>query len=544
MSGKKRNDGFLIQASILAAAGILVRIIGMLYRSPMTMIIGDEGNGYYSTAYNIYVVVLLISSYSIPTAISKIVSSKLALKQYKNAHRTFLCALYYVIGIGGIASIFTFIFAPVLVADNSNAVFALRIFAPTIFFSGILGVLRGYFQAHHNMVPTSLSQIVEQIVNAVVSIAAAWFFTKPYRNPEKAELLPMYGAGGGAVGTGMGVCAGLLFLIFAYGLNRSFINRRVVADKDKNIEPYPVIFKSLLFMVTPVIFSTFIYNISTSLDMTIFYKIMSLKGMANKDASTFYGVFSGKYMVLINVPVAMASAVATAMIPNVSTSYTAGDMQKTNKKISEAIRFTMLIAIPAAIGMGVLARPIMQLLFPQPETIELASCLLCTGCISVVFYSLSTVTNGVLQGVGRVHIPVKNALIALVIHAGVLISLLFATDWGVYALLAATILYSFLMCLLNGFSVKKYLKYRQDIKKTFVIPLLSALIMAVVTRLSYEGVHLLLKSNVIGIIISVMLAVLTYFIMLIKLKGVEEKEFNNFPKGTVLLSLARRLRLL
>ena len=147
--GKKENS-FILQAGVLAMAGIIVRIIGMLYRSPLTAIIGDEGNGYYSYAYNIYANILLISSYSIPSAISKVMAQKLALKEYRNAHRIFRCALVYVTVVGILASLFAFFAAPFLVVDN--AVVVLRVFAPTIFLSGFLGVLRGYFQAQGSMV--------------------------------------------------------------------------------------------------------------------------------------------------------------------------------------------------------------------------------------------------------------------------------------------------------------------------------------------------------------------------------------------------------
>ena len=139
--GKKDNKGFIVQASILAVTGIICRIIGLLYRSPLTSVIGDEGNGYYSDAYNMYAIILLISSYSIPSAVSKVIAERLALKQYKNAHRIFQCALIYVIAVGGAASLFTYFCAGWLVPKSSIVV--LRIFAPTIFFSGLLRVLPG-----------------------------------------------------------------------------------------------------------------------------------------------------------------------------------------------------------------------------------------------------------------------------------------------------------------------------------------------------------------------------------------------------------------
>jgi len=167
----EKGTSFVKQAGILAAAGIICRIIGLLYRSPLTGIIGETGNGFYAPAYRIYQMILLISSYSIPAAVSKVISQRLAVGQYKNAQRIFRCSLIYVIVVGGIASLFAFCFADVL--SPGKAAMVLRMLAPTIFFSGLLGVLRGYFQAHHTMTPTSISQIAEQIVNAVVSVLAA-----------------------------------------------------------------------------------------------------------------------------------------------------------------------------------------------------------------------------------------------------------------------------------------------------------------------------------------------------------------------------------
>ena len=171
MAKSRDKNNYLKQAGILAAAGIICRIIGILYRSPLTSIIGDEGNGYYTSAYNIYTIILLLSSYSIPSAVSKIIASKLALKEYRNAHRIFHCALIYVCAIGGAASIFTFFGAGLFLEGEAAVV--LKVFAPTIFLSGFVGVLRGYFQAHGSMVQTSFSQIAEQILNAVISILAA-----------------------------------------------------------------------------------------------------------------------------------------------------------------------------------------------------------------------------------------------------------------------------------------------------------------------------------------------------------------------------------
>lgn len=542
MSNKKQSS-FLKQAAILGAAGILVRIIGMLYRSPLTAIISDEGNGYYGAAYNIYTIILLISSYSIPLAISKIISAKLALREYKNAHRVFICALIYVAIVGSLASLFTWFAADFLV--EANSVPALKVLAPTILISGILGVLRGYFQAHGSMVQTSISQIMEQLINALVSVLAAWFLTKAYIGTSEAALIPIEGAAGGALGTGAGVLAGLLFMLFVYVLNRSFITRRLEKDSSSTVQSYSTIFKTILLMVTPVIFSTFIYNSITAIDSTLYYKIMMyLKHWTEEQSAVQYGIFSGKYTVIINIPIALASSISSAMIPSVSASYEIGDYKTAHARINESIRFTMLLAIPATVGIGVLSYPIMALLFPQPETIVLASDLLRVGCICIIFYALSTVTNAVLQGIGKVNIPMRNAAIALVIHLAVLVPLLMYTNLDLYALLIGTASYSLTMCVLNDLSVKKYLDFRLDFKKSFLLPGISAGIMGVVTWGSYYLLRIAGAGNIVSLGVSVCLSVLVYFMAILGTKAVTEEELSRFPKGGLLVRFGKKIHLL
>lgn len=541
MSSRKKN--FIVQASILGIAGLIVRMIGLLYRSPLTHIIGDEGNGYYGQAYNIYTIILLISSYSIPLAISKVVSAKLAFKEYRNAHRVFLCALFYVAVIGSIASLFLYFGAPFLV--DENAVIVLRVFSPTIFFYGILGVLRGYFQAHGTMVQTSISQIIEQLLNALVSIGSAYFFTQYCISNAMADKAPIWGAAGSAIGTGAGVFIGLLFMLLVYYVNRPFIRGRVRKDPHETLEPYSDIFKTLLLMVTPVIFSTFIYNCSTAIDMKLYYNISyKLKDWTEAFANTQYGIFSTKFIVLRDVPVALASSISTAMIPGISESFATGNVEATSNKVQQAVRFTMLIAIPAAVGMSAVSDGIVSVLFPQRESLRTAVSLLQYGTISIIFYSLSTVTNGVLQGIGKVNIPVKNAVLALIIHLCVLTPLLCFTKLDLYALVIGTAVYSLIMCILNGLAVKKHLNYRQDIKKTFVLPGICALIMGGAAWASYYGVYLYLYSKFLGLLVSIPFSAFVYFILLLKLKAVTEDDLKRFPKGNLLAGIARKLHLI
>ena len=538
----KKNDGFIMQAGILAMAGIICRIIGILYRSPLAAVIGDEGNGYYGSAYNIYTIILLISSYSIPSAISKVIAGKLAVKEYKNAQRIFHCAFIYVIVVGGFASLFTFFAAGLLV--EQNAVIVLRVFAPTIFFSGLLGVLRGYFQAHRTMVQTSYSQIIEQILNAIISILAAYLLKQTVIDKD-ATTQAVYGAMGSALGTGAGVLIALAFMWFVYGYNKKYIHKRLQKDTSKHVLSYSEIFGIIFSLVTPFILSTFIYNFSTSLDETIYRKILKLvKDVDVAQIATWYGIYSGKAVVISNIPIAIASAMSAAMIPSISAKFATGDKEGTRGKVHTAILTTMLIAIPAAVGMAVLAKPVVSFLFPGQTSLDMAANLLRALSVTVVFYSLSTLTNAVLQGIGKVNIPVINAFAALVIQTVVLIPCLWFTDLNLYSLAIATVVYSLLMCVFNGIAVRKSLDYHQKILKVFIIPFIASIIMGVAAYGVYTGVYVLVKSNVVALLIAVAVALVIYGVLVLKMGVLERDDIYAMPKGTKLAKILERVHLI
>ena len=542
--GKKiRQGGFIVQAGILAVAGIIVRMIGILYRAPLTQIIGDEGNGYYTHAYNIYTIILLISSYSIPSAMSKVVSGYLATNESKNAMKLVRCSLYYVIVVGGVASLLTFFCAPFLVESRSVPV--LRIFTPTIFLSGILGVLRGYFQSFKTMVPTSISQIMEQILNAVVSILAAFLLMK-FAVVDNVSDLAMRGAMGSALGTGSGVLIALIFLAFCLFRYHNKIMETLPPDRphargltDKQA------FGVILSVVTPFILSTFIYNFSTSLNQTIYTKIMKLQySMHQSQIAINYGIFAGKAVVIANIPIALSSAMSSAIIPSISASFAKGDEDKAKEQIATAVKATMLIAIPSAVGIAALAEPITGLLFPQKQSLSLASMLLVSISITIIFYSLSTLTNAVLQGMGKVNTPVKHAAAALVVQTIVLVLLLKFTGMGLYSLSIAMVVYSFLMCILNQLAVKRALDYRQEVFKTFIIPFYAAALMGTFAHAAYRVIHDLSGSRILSLFLAVLFSIGVYVILVLRHGGITEKELSRLPKGRMVLSVLKKLRLM
>lgn len=551
MGKNSSKNNFIMQAGILAAAGIISRIIGLLYRSPLHGVIGDLGLGYYQSAYAFYTIVLLISSYSIPSAVSKVIAQKLAVREYRNAHRIFLCALGYVLVVGGAASLFLFFGAGWFVEEA--AVPVLRTFAPTVFIYGMLGVLRGYFQAHKSMAQTSVSQILEQVANAVVSVGAAYLLIRkamgtmevPIDETEQIRRASQ-GAVGSALGTGAGVLVALLFMLAVYRLNSGFIRRRIRRDRYGKVDSYAEILKMITRVVTPFILSTAIYNLNDTINNALYTNFYpKLRALDTVDIYSRWGVFSGQSLTISKIPIAFASAMAAAMIPTVAQLIAARNAEGARNEIGVAVKTTMVISIPCAVGLFVLARPVTCLLFSNTkESEDLATGLLMALAVSVIFYALSTLNSQILQGLGKLNAPIINAAVALTLQTVTAVVLLFCTRLELYSIVVANVVYSGVMCILNQRSVRRAIGYKQEITKTFLIPVLAATFMGAVAWAVYEALLMLTKSPKLSVIPAILIAAAVYFALLVLFRGITEEELKGFPKGYLLVRLAKKCRLL
>ena len=545
---KKAGSNFIIQGSILAIAGIIVRLIGMLYRIPLANYIGDEGNGYYSAAYNIYSIMLILSSYSLPVAVSKMVSARLARGQYRNARKILRAALFYATIVGGVgfcALWFGSGFFAEHVIKMPYSAYALKVLAPTVWIMAYLGVLRGFFQGHSTMVPTAVSQIFEQIVNAVISLLAAKSLfdlgVKSNLVYGSTEYSYAFGAAGGALGTGAGALTALILFVGLYLMYRPKMKRRIRKEQGTSAEGYGMITSTLFLTVVPIIVSSSLYNSSTVIDNILFGQIMTGLGETRKIASQ-WGIYSGKYHLLFNIPVAVANSLSSSLIPALSRAVAEKDRKQTLNRIASAIRFSMIIAIPSAVGLAVLAAPISNLLFPGRDNTDLIK-MTCYGSSAVVVYSLSTVTNAVLQGINRMKTPIRNAGISLVLHTVILFVMLRYLHMGIYGVLYANILFALFICILNARSIARFKRYRQEVKKTFLIPMVASAVMGAAAFGVYRAAYSIF-GNLISTGISVLVAVAVYFVLLILLKGVDAQELRSMPGGTRLSGLARKLHLM
>ena len=546
----KRSRNFLIQGSILAAASIIAKIIGLIYRIPLNNILGDIGVSYYSTANEIYSIILMISSFSLPLAVSKLMAERIQKGEMRNANRVFRCAVRFAVMTGGILSLITYLFAGVLskyVMNFELAKFGLRVLAPAIFIFAITGTFRGFFQGYSNMVPTAISQIIEQLVNAVVSIVCAdimFSYGLKLAAEEKNDLLgPAWGAAGGTFGTVVSVTVALIFMMVIYTGFQKTLKRQIRKDHTGKCESSAKIYRILIATILPIVLSTLIYNISNVLDQGIFNAILKGQGYTESQYGTIWGIYTGKFRVLMNVPLSLASCLGPAVVPSLTAAIASRNKKEAIAKVNMSIRFTMLLTIPCALGMAALGGPIIQMLFHPKSGLPLAAGIMQAGAFLIIVYALSTLTTAILQGLGKLQEPLIHCGIALVLHIICLIVMMRRFNLNIYGVIYSNIFFAVIVCILNALSIKRFLSYRQEVFRTFVVPTLVSIIMAFGAYGVYSLFHLF-AGNTLSVMIAIAAGVVIYAVGLVAFHGITIEELSSMPKGNLLIKIFRKLGLL
>ncbi len=536
MNNKSKTSGTLaVQGSILAATSLLVRLIGFFYRIPLVNVLGEEGMGYYSSSFEIYSYILVISSYSMPSAMSKIISKKIALKQYKEAHRIFRGALLFGLMVGTLTSVLLYWQAANIASlvGSEGSVYAIKALAPSLLIFSILAVFRGYFQGHNTMVPTAISQVIEQVFNAIFSLSLAYVFLRQGL---------MFGAAGGTMGTGIGALFGLMFVVLIYGIARPRMHKKVL--KDQSITNDTSIFSTwqiILMTAAPMLIGSSVYNLSNIVDMVMFQRGLLSHGYEGTYVSSQYGLLASKYRLILTLPISIASAMAAASIPSITASIVRKEYASVQKKAKMAIKMVMLISIPAAFGLTVLSKPVLMMLFGT-TSLETASVLMRIGAVSIIFFSLSGISIGILQGLGKMNVPVIHSLLAIALKIVLMYILIYVMDTGLIGAVVANVVFSFIVAVLNYRSVQKAIKLSIDYKSVLLYPVLSAAVMSITSLMVYWVIYFLSRSNTIGTMVAIVIAIPIYGLVLIKSGAVEEDDIKMLPMGLRLIAILKKLR--
>jgi len=532
------KENFLKGAAILGVAGIIVKILGAFYRIPISNIIKTEGMGYYQTAYPLYVLLLTVSTSGFPVAIAKLVSEKRAIKDYRNADKVFKVALFGLVICGILTSIFVFIFAKDIVEllGNKNAYYSLIALVPALLFVPMMSAFRGYFQGRQQMIPTAVSQISEQSLRVFVGLFLTYYLL--------GRGIPI-AAGGASFGGSAGAISGTIAIVAIYFSNKKKIKKEIDESLIYKELTTNQIIKELLAIAIPITIGASIAPIMDTIDAGMVMRRLQSTGFSYLEANNLYGQLKGLAQTLINLPQVFSMALAISLVPAISDARAKKEYKEIKSIVSSGIRVTLLIGLPCALGLFVLAKPIIRLLYFKNTLEQLNSTgeILRVLSFGVIFLTLVQSLTAILQGIGRPIIPVRNLFIGAVAKA-----ILTYTLTGIYSInvkgaAASTVVAYLIACILDFISVEKYTKAKLNTWGVFIKPLISAVGMAVMAGGSYM-IALPLIGDKLSTIVGIFVGVISYFLLLMKTGSVTYEDFKLFPKGHKIAKKLVKIKLL
>lgn len=510
------NKSFFRGALVLSLAGLFVKVIGALYKIPLARLIGDEGMGLYQMAYPVYGILLTLSTAGVPVAISILVAEKQAENDYYGSRRIFRLSAAMLGAFGLFFSLVLVLSAAWLthhVFQDARVYSALLAVSPAILLTSVSSSFRGYFQGNQTMVPTALSQIIEQIVRVATVLLLAYLLL-----PHGLE----WAAAGATFGAVTGGMASVAILLFYYRRHKK--NHRDKWQPVQPQEPVAHLLKRIITLALPVSVGGLVVPIMQVIDAAIIPMRLQVAGHSPKMATGLYGQFSGMANPLINIAPIITISISLALVPIIAEAMAKNDRREVSRRVNQALWSTFLIGMPAAAGLGVLATPICDMLYAKPEVGPLVAVL----TPSTLLLGLYQTTRGTLQGMGKTHLPVINLTVGVIIK-GTLNYLLVAVPFlSIQGAGIATVTGFSVSVALNWYFVRKYTGFSLDWRKTISLPLVCTVFMAVMTRLAY----LLVSShagNTAGVLVAICTGIITYGFAILATGGVKAADLKFIP---------------
>lgn len=536
---KSKENKFIKGAAILAASGLVIKVLGALLQIPLNNWIGPQGMSYYGVAYSIYSALLVLSTAGIPIAISRMVSEHIAVKEYRYAHHVFRTAEILMLIIGSLSFAICFFGADMIAhaIRSPEAASALRAIAPALFFVPLFSSYRGYFNGRQNMTPTALSEIAEQMVRVVVGIALAYMFYRT--DPVKASAGATFGASAGSI-------AGLLVIVGIYLLNRKTFMKKIERG-NPDTDSMGRIAKDIFIIAVPIIIGSEIMPIMNLIDTTMIMRVLQNEGWTRVQSEYLYGLLTAFCSSIISFPYIITQAVTVSLVPALSGRFKVKDQQGIQDTISQGYRTTMVIAFPCAVGIIAIAEPILKLLyFAQPKACHDAAPILSVMAVSIVFLSIMQTSTSILQSVGKQMLPVRNLAIGCIGKMFATYFLVAVPALNVKGACLGTIVAYIIAMALNARDVKKYTHAKVNMDLTYLRPGLVSLVMGVCVHYIYRFVtgplsgHSPMAVNALGCLISILAGVVIYAVLIFAVKAITVDELETFPMGHRLAAIARK----
>ena len=521
MSEQKKQN-FLQGTALLAMATVIVKLVGALYKVPLNAIIGEKGFGYFSTAYEIYNILLMISTAGLPVAMSRMISEASSLEHYAQVRQVYATAKRIFLLLGIVGSVLMTAFCRPLARfwNQPDAWAAIGCLGPCVLLICIMSAFRGYFQGQSNMIPTAVSQVLEVVTKLIVGMAAALAFLKATADISLA-------AGGAILGVTASCLVSAVYLYRCF--HRSYTQLPDTGDTPKS---FSATARELLKIAVPITVSSTILSIITSLSSKIYMGRLLGSGITQDAADTMRGVHV-MTQTIYNMPCAFITPITVSIIPAITAQITLKKFRETRLTEESAIRVTGIFAMPCAVGLVCLARPITALLGGYSgERLVLAGQMMTVLGISVVFNALVLVTTAIMQAHGNVNRPVVNMLIGGVVKLIIVYVLTGNRAIGIVGTPIGTLTSYVVICILNVFSIRSLVADPPRILRNLIRPLLASCIMGVAVWLSWWCLSTAgVGSRVLLAGLPVAVGMVAYVLAAIALKVITKEDCMLLPKG-------------
>lgn len=530
------SNKILKGTAILAIAGILVKVLGAVFKIPLNALIGTEGLAYYGYAYPLYSLFIVIATAGIPVAISRLVSEKIAVNDYNNAQRVFKISRTLMFSIGLVFFVLCYFGAEIMaqyVYKDMGALLPIKAIAPALIFVPVMSSYRGYFQGRQNMNPTAISQFAEQIVRVGVGLIATFVLLD--KGLDAAAAGATFGATVGAVG-------GLAVIALIYRLNKRAINYHLDhSTHNTEVESTWTIVKQILAIAVPITIGASIAPIISFADSAIVVRRLLESGFSVAESRDLWGQLSGYCTTMVGLPQVITQGIAVAMVPAVAAAYKLGNKGELKNNINLGLRISMIIGMPCAIGMIALAEPILLFIFATDEATTAsainAAPTLQIMCLGVFLMALLFTTNGILQGINKQVLPVKNELIGALGKVVITYILVGIPAINIKGAAVGSVFAYGMAFLLNMKDMKKYTNIKLDFGLVFVRPSIASLLMGVSAFATYKLLFMVLESNTLSMLAAIMVGVVAYAVLILSLKAITKEEIVLFPKGDKLVKI-------
>ncbi|MBR6753427.1 MAG: polysaccharide biosynthesis protein [Clostridia bacterium] len=452
--------------SILGIAGLICKIVGVLYRIPLAHLIGPTGMGIYHKVFPAYNLLLTISSAGIPVAISRMVSHYVTKDQPGNAKRIFRMALSMLCALGLITTVLLMVFSSSVAAwqGTKAASAGYLCIAPSLFCVCAMSAYRGYMQGKRHMLPTAISQLIEQVGKVAIAL--------PLAAVGMAKGGVAWGAAGALLGSTIGEAAALLYMMWQH--RRAAKGEGTLQKESEEMLHGKTIAQRLIAVSIPSTLGACIVPLAGFIDSVMLTQLMEKAGMAAEDALIRYGAYSGPVLTLINVPTALAMAMSTNLVPSIASGLARGDMDYVKRETATGLRLATVIGFPCSIGMSLLAKPLLYLCYRGSYTapqLDVAAELLTISSLTIVLFTMVQATSGILQGAGKQRIPMYTLLIGVVLKIALNYTLVGIPGVDIHGAPWASLLCYTASMIPNLYFVCKHTGYRFHLIDVLVKPL-------------------------------------------------------------------------